>query len=475
MPRLFTVRWPLFARLQAVLLFAVSVLLAHEIAHGQNTVDEGIVCGVDHHWCQIAHLQNYIDDSLIPMVSPYFASLGIPQSAIAWVAAAIMVVVPYFVVLHVADRFFTIRKGYAFLSLAVIAIWGGTAMHLSGQLASLLSQSLLDQLTWRPFDQEAALAAGGLAFLLHLWPLCAGLTDQGQIADRLIYARNRAAYERSGGQRQHLQDVYYRQTADFRGWQRPDQYDGLAVGPKENSAVKVISALTWIGVISAGAFAWHHWDDFAAVKHDPLPDTRPATQVAHRTVPPGTQAAANGMPLAPVSMPSAPAGMPLVSAIPAAHDVHPIPTASALPAVQRPGESLSGSQGPNVYTGPNEAVAERGPDGSFAFDAVVNGSHVTMMFDTGATTVAIRGEDAERLGINMARLRFSAKVKTANGIADVAPVTIDTLSIGSITQRHISGFVAKPGMLQENLLGQTFLTRLARYNVEDNRLVLTGK
>jgi len=122
MPRFFTVRWPLFARLQAVLLFPVSVLLASEIAR----------------------VQSYVDATLVPGLSPLGDDLGVSDHVVFWAAMAIVVLVPYFVVLLVADRFLTIRKGYAFLSLAAIAVWGGAAMHLSGQLASLLPQTFLD-------------------------------------------------------------------------------------------------------------------------------------------------------------------------------------------------------------------------------------------------------------------------------------------------------------------------------------------
>jgi aspartyl protease family protein len=124
---------------------------------------------------------------------------------------------------------------------------------------------------------------------------------------------------------------------------------------------------------------------------------------------------------------------------------------------------------------PNEAIAERGGDGGFAFDAIVNGAHMRMLFDTGATVVALRAEDAIRLGIPVNKLNYSAKVKTANGVAEVAPVMIDSITIGNITQRAVQGFVAKQGMLQTNLLGQSFMTRLAGYNVEKNLLWLKGR
>ena len=97
-----------------------------------------------------------------------------------------------------------------------------------------------------------------------------------------------------------------------------------------------------------------------------------------------------------------------------------------------------------------------------------------MMFDTGASRVTLRAEDAARSGILANKLEFSAEVHTANGRELVAPITIDSITIGNITQRQVRGFVAKPAKLNESLLGQSFLERLARYNVENNRLVLTG-
>jgi aspartyl protease family protein len=67
------------------------------------------------------------------------------------------------------------------------------------------------------------------------------------------------------------------------------------------------------------------------------------------------------------------------------------------------------------------------------------------------------------------------KIKTANGTADAAPVTIAAMTIGNITLRNVFAVVAKEGMLHESLLGQTFLGRLSGFNVENNLLVLTGR
>jgi aspartyl protease family protein len=56
----------------------------------------------------------------------------------------------------------------------------------------------------------------------------------------------------------------------------------------------------------------------------------------------------------------------------------------------------------------------------------------------------------------------------------MAPVTIDTMSIGPIVLRDVPAVVAKPGTLQENLLGQSFLARLRDYSVQSDRVIFHG-
>jgi aspartyl protease family protein len=97
-----------------------------------------------------------------------------------------------------------------------------------------------------------------------------------------------------------------------------------------------------------------------------------------------------------------------------------------------------------------------------------------MMFDTGASRVVLRAEDAARLGFLMNSLIFSVRTSTANGTTMVAPITIDTISVGSITLHDVPAAVAKPGSLHVNLLGQSFLTRLREYRVEGDRLISEG-
>jgi aspartyl protease family protein len=130
--------------------------------------------------------------------------------------------------------------------------------------------------------------------------------------------------------------------------------------------------------------------------------------------------------------------------------------------------------GRTIEAAPGEAVAVRRRDGHFAFETVVNGRPLTMMFDTGASSVVLRAEDAVRIGVETGKLAYSIPVSTANGTAMAAPYTIDAITVGNITVRRVRGLVARPGALGESLLGQSFMDRLAGYSVEKNRLVLRG-
>ncbi|HEY8382701.1 MAG TPA: TIGR02281 family clan AA aspartic protease [Microvirga sp.] len=132
-----------------------------------------------------------------------------------------------------------------------------------------------------------------------------------------------------------------------------------------------------------------------------------------------------------------------------------------------PGRVVSGSGG--------EVVVARRADGSFTLMGRVNTEEVRFLFDTGASAVVLTAESAAAAGFDPATLSFSVPVATANGRTLAAPITIETLSIGPITERRVRALVARPGVLPGNLLGMTFLERLASYEVRGNRLILRPK
>ncbi len=111
-------------------------------------------------------------------------------------------------------------------------------------------------------------------------------------------------------------------------------------------------------------------------------------------------------------------------------------------------------------------------NGHFVFKAAVNERLANFVADTGATYVVLTYDDAERLGLSPHSLDFSAPVQTANGIARVAPVTLDRVRVEDITVRNVPAAVAEKGVLGTNLLGMSFLGRLKSFQIQGNELIL---
>ena len=111
-------------------------------------------------------------------------------------------------------------------------------------------------------------------------------------------------------------------------------------------------------------------------------------------------------------------------------------------------------------------------NGHFETEAEVNGSRVGVLVDTGATLVALTYDDAQRAGVHLSQADFTHEVKTANGVARVAPVELSSVAIGDITVRNVRGVVTEPGKLHKTLLGMSFLSRLSRVEMRPHALVL---
>ena len=123
----------------------------------------------------------------------------------------------------------------------------------------------------------------------------------------------------------------------------------------------------------------------------------------------------------------------------------------------------------------SQAVAHRTAGGTYAIQAEVNGAKLPMLFDTGASYVALRAEDAEKAGIDPLRLAYSFTMSTANGRAAAAPVVLQSLTVGQITRRNVPAIVSKPGQLGVSLLGQSFMSRIAGYTLQGDHLILQGE
>src|SRR5262249_13178711 len=113
-----------------------------------------------------------------------------------------------------------------------------------------------------------------------------------------------------------------------------------------------------------------------------------------------------------------------------------------------------------------------GRHGHFLTKAQLNGQPVNVLVDTGASFVALSYEDAQRIGSSESPEDFTQRVNTANGIAKIAPVVLDTVALGDIVVRNVTAAVSEPGRLGTTLLGMTFIGRLTRTEMRNGLLIL---
>jgi aspartyl protease family protein len=116
----------------------------------------------------------------------------------------------------------------------------------------------------------------------------------------------------------------------------------------------------------------------------------------------------------------------------------------------------------------------RGNGGDFAMAAYINGSMIPMVLDTGASSVVLTQDAAKAAGLPIEVLNYTVNVDTANGHTRAAPVTLDRLAVGGLTERAVPALVAQAGQLKTNLLGMSFLNRLESWEVRGDKLRMRG-
>ncbi|CAN7304380.1 TIGR02281 family clan AA aspartic protease [Phenylobacterium sp. LjRoot225] len=110
-------------------------------------------------------------------------------------------------------------------------------------------------------------------------------------------------------------------------------------------------------------------------------------------------------------------------------------------------------------------------DGHFWAEGDVNGTPVRFLVDTGATAVALTPEDAERLGIDLQRLRYGYTVVTAGGRARAASVKLTSVSVAGAKLADVDALVIEKG-LDASLLGMSYLGRLSSFQATRQALFL---
>lgn len=99
---------------------------------------------------------------------------------------------------------------------------------------------------------------------------------------------------------------------------------------------------------------------------------------------------------------------------------------------------------------------QRGPDGHYRAEALINGQRVSVLLDTGATGVAISQRTADRLNISS---RTAVRTSTANGDSVAYMTRLQSVKLGGVEAKDVSALIA-PGLDGDALLGMSFLGRM---------------
>lgn len=135
-------------------------------------------------------------------------------------------------------------------------------------------------------------------------------------------------------------------------------------------------------------------------------------------------------------------------------------------------EDISNNVNPRQTILSESAIAvPRSNDGHYHLTLDVNGTAVDFVIDTGASQVVLSQRDAARIGIDANSLNYSGAASTANGVVRTAPVMLDQVRLGAITDRNVPA-VVNGGEMDNSLLGMTYLGLYNRIEIANGELVL---
>lgn len=113
----------------------------------------------------------------------------------------------------------------------------------------------------------------------------------------------------------------------------------------------------------------------------------------------------------------------------------------------------------------------RAADGHYHVVLGINGTPVRFIVDTGATEIVLSAADARRAGIDTESLAYTGRARTANGVVRTAPVRLEEVALGGITDRNIRA-VVNSGEMDGSLLGMRYLESFGRIEISGGRLIL---
>ena len=130
---------------------------------------------------------------------------------------------------------------------------------------------------------------------------------------------------------------------------------------------------------------------------------------------------------------------------------------------------LQAAAQPDWYGG--EMVLPRAADGHFYASVRVDTRDYRMLVDTGASVVALTGDDARDIGLHWAPNELAPVARGASGPVMGVPVVLEHVAVGDFEARGVQAVIVPDG-LAVSLLGQSFLQSIERVEISDDALTL---
>ncbi|MEX0970371.1 MAG: TIGR02281 family clan AA aspartic protease [Paracoccaceae bacterium] len=130
------------------------------------------------------------------------------------------------------------------------------------------------------------------------------------------------------------------------------------------------------------------------------------------------------------------------------------------------------SSAPAIQSQPGQVTLGRAYDGHFYATLRIDGVDVDFAVDTGATGIVLSRRDAERIGLDVDKLRYFGNAQTANGPVQTAPVRLNRTELGPFVDTNLLAEV-NGGALDISLLGMRYLSLFSHIEIKENQMVLS--
>ena len=133
--------------------------------------------------------------------------------------------------------------------------------------------------------------------------------------------------------------------------------------------------------------------------------------------------------------------------------------------------AANGQASSDWYAG--DHTLERRGDGHFYATANVDGASIKMMVDTGASVIALTGDDARSIGLHWDDSDVRAIGRGASGNVYGVPTRLSEVEIGGMTRSNVSAVIV-PNGLDVSLLGQSYLSQIGAVEINGDTMVMSN-